>query len=76
MTEPNSPSSRIAGEIRAALARARIPQTDVADALNMSQASVSRRLTGDTPLDVNELQVIADLVGVPMVEFLRAGAPT
>lgn len=72
MAEPPdaSYSFRVAAEIRSLLARHRIPQTDVADTLDMSQASVSRRLTGETPLDVNELQAIASRIGVPITDLL------
>lgn len=59
-----SATVRIADNIRAEMARKRLTQGDLAEHLNCSQAAVSRRLSGHTPFDVNELQTIADLLGV------------
>jgi transcriptional regulator with XRE-family HTH domain len=61
---------RVASTIRAELARRRIPQTLVAERLNLSQATVSRRLTGEYPFDVDELEVIAELLGMTPSELI------
>ena len=61
---------RVASTIRAELARRRIPQTLVAERLTLSQATVSRRLTGEYPFDVDELDVIADLLGMTTAELV------
>lgn len=65
-TTATTATGRVAATVRAELARRRISQTAVSERLEMSQASVSRRLTGDTPWDINELAAIADLIGVPL----------
>lgn len=66
--------SEVAGRnIRAEMARRGISQTDLAHRLNLSQAAVSKRLRGVTPLDVNELYSIGTLLDVP-VSVLMAGA--
>jgi transcriptional regulator with XRE-family HTH domain len=52
--------------------RQRIRQPVIAAALGLSQASVSRKLTGHTPLTVDELAVVADVLGVDLVELVKA----
>ena len=63
-------TARVAATIRAELARRRIPQTIVAERLGMSQPSLSRRLTGDTPFDVNELAIVAEILGIPLATLI------
>jgi transcriptional regulator with XRE-family HTH domain len=64
--QTNVTAVRVAGEVRAAMARRGVSQTALAGALGMSQAAVSRRLRGAIPLDVKELAAIAEILGVPM----------
>jgi len=64
--------TRAAGEVRAALARANITQTEVAERTGRSQAYWSRRLTGETPLDVSDLDLIAAITGVPVASLVSA----
>lgn len=68
----STPHEAVAAEVRAALARNKIRQGAVAEALSLSRASVSRRLKGERPFTVPELLVIADLAGVEPSEFFRA----
>jgi len=63
-----------AGEIRAQLARSRRTQAELADHLGLSNAAVSRRLSGFTPIDVNEIEAIADFLGVPASQLMRAAS--
>jgi transcriptional regulator with XRE-family HTH domain len=53
----------IAAEIRAQLARARITQSTLAQRLGVSRAWVSRRLSGEVPLSVGDVAVIARKLG-------------
>lgn len=46
------------------MARCRIPQVKVAEALGISQVAVSRRLNGRVPFSVPELDTVARLLGV------------
>lgn len=62
----------IAAEIRAELARQKRTQKDLAEAIHISEVGVSRRLSGVTPLDVNEVYAIAEWLGVPVEQFLAA----
>lgn len=52
------------------MADAAVSQTRLAEGLGMSQSSVSRRLTGEAPFDVNELGAIADILGVTVADLL------
>lgn len=74
MTHKRRLTEDVAGNVRAEMARRRIGQPQIAQALGLSQASVSRRLMGQTPIDVNELEVIAQVLDVPISTLLPATA--
>ncbi|HEY0889595.1 MAG TPA: helix-turn-helix domain-containing protein [Nocardioides sp.] len=63
---------QVAAEIRAEMARQRKTGVDLARLLQCSQQSASRRLNGGLGLDLDELPVIADWLGVPLVNLLAA----
>jgi transcriptional regulator with XRE-family HTH domain len=63
---PNNPTALVAANLRAELGRADISGVQLAQALGVSQAWVSRRITGSTPLDVEDLVSIADVLDVPV----------
>ena len=63
---------RVAANIRAELARKGISQADLAATLHKSQPTVSRRLLGRVPFSVDELDIIAGVLGVPMAELVAA----
>ncbi len=69
MTQPE-PLSRVeatlkvARNVRSALAWKDITHRTVVDALGMSPSAVSRRMTGETALDVADLIIIANMVGL------------
>lgn len=67
-------TDQVAANVRGELARRRLGQVQIAQALGISQAAVSRRLNGSVPLDVNELAVIARLLGVSAADLLPAAA--
>lgn len=67
-------SEIVAAEVRAELARRKIPQSGLVGILQMSEVSVSRRLRGETPFDVNELAAVAEFLGVPVAQFLPQAA--
>lgn len=69
-SQPPSATVRLADNVRAEMARQRLTQFDLARALNLSQAAVSRRLSGLTPFDVNEVQAVGDLLGLPATVLL------
>lgn len=67
-------SQQVAEAVRVELARRRIPQTALADALRLSQATVSRRLTGRAPFELDEIPVVAQLLGVSVGDLIKDAA--
>lgn len=76
---PNQPdrlTEQVAAEVRAYMARGRINQTQLAEALGLTQSSVSKRLRGVIAFDVNELQQVAEVLGVHPAVLLGGNAPS
>lgn len=69
MPDRQSPRGRVAAEVRAEMARARVSGNALARIVGKSQAYWSRRITGDVAFDVDDLAIIAGLLGVPIVRF-------
>ncbi len=67
-------TDRVAANIRAEIARQRLSQSTVAGAVAMSPAALSQRLTGKTPIDVNELERLAVALNVPAESLLGKSA--
>lgn len=60
--------------IRAEMARRRVSQRHMAEQLGISQAAFSYRMSGKTPLDINELDTIAKTLGVPVESLVKDAA--
>ncbi|MGH2866782.1 MAG: helix-turn-helix domain-containing protein [Solirubrobacteraceae bacterium] len=60
----------VAERVRAQMGRRRISQHQLADKLGRSQSYVSRRCRGVDPLDVEELEAIAEALQVPIAELI------
>jgi len=75
MTVPERDTSSlresVAAEIRAQLARRRLSGRQAAAMLGWTSPYLSRRLTGEVPFDVSDLEAIAGLLGVPVASFLQ-----
>lgn len=56
--------------VRALMAADQITQRDAAERLGMSQQALSGRLTGRTPWDVNDLDALAGLLDVEVLDLL------
>lgn len=54
----------VAANIRAEMARRRLPQTALADRLGITQQAVSMKLAGRRPLTDTEVSTIADFLSV------------
>lgn len=67
-----SHAERAAAEVRAALARNKITQTNLAAQTERSQAYWSRRLNGTLPLSVDDLAKIAEITGTPIGKLAGA----
>jgi transcriptional regulator with XRE-family HTH domain len=61
----------VAGEVRAALARQRFSGRQAALRLGWTPPYLSRRLIGEIPFDVADLQAIADLLELPITVFFE-----
>ena len=59
----------IAENVRAVVARRRIRQTAIAEHLGLNQQQVSRRLNGQVPISAAELQLLAQLLEVPVADL-------
>ena len=62
----------LAGNARAALARARITTSSLASQTGKSRAYWSRRLDGTHSLTTDDLVALSDLTGVPVTDLVRA----
>lgn len=72
---PKQLTETVAAEIRAELARRNISRTDAAAALGISRNLLWQRLRGESPFTVDELEAMAELIGVPVSTFLRENTP-
>lgn len=60
----------VAAEVRAHMGRQRMTQTALATHMGVSQGYISRRLTGEVPFTVTELDEIARILTVPISDLL------
>jgi transcriptional regulator with XRE-family HTH domain len=65
-------SERVAEEIRAQMGRKQKTGADLARALGKSQAWISYRLSGKQAIDLNDLEAIAGVLGVPVADLFPA----
>jgi transcriptional regulator with XRE-family HTH domain len=56
----------VAANIRAESARRRVRQSDLAEAVGLSQATISRKLSGQVPLTIDEVYAVAEVLHVPV----------
>lgn len=71
---PDSLTLRVAAEIRAEMARQRMTQVRLSEALGLSQPQVAKRLKGEIAFDTTELETVARTLGVPVTHFFPAVA--
>lgn len=64
----------VAREVRGELARVRVPSRRVGELLGLSGQSVCHRLNGRIPFRQEELDAIADMLGIPVTVFTNAMA--
>lgn len=62
----------VAQEVRAAMGRKRYTQTRLAALTGISQTRLSRRLSGEVPFDILELDRVAAALGVRVVELVSS----
>jgi transcriptional regulator with XRE-family HTH domain len=61
---------RIAGEVRAEMARQGKTQLELAEAIGITQPTVSYKLRATSAIHAEELVMIANWLGVPAAQFL------
>lgn len=61
---------RAAEEIRALLARRRISAAELARRTGLKQSTLARRMTGETAFDLDDLELIASVLGVSVAQLL------
>ena len=65
----------VAEEIRVLMARQRMSGRGLARAAGLNEATVSRRLNAEYPFDVDELERIAAIFGVPITALFGSSGP-
>lgn len=70
-TEAMTFNAALAEEIRAAMARQRLKQRQLGEVLGLSHAQVSQRLAGWVPMRADEIDAIADFLGLGIAELVR-----
>lgn len=75
MPDMSSPTGRVAAEVRGELGRRRISTSRLARDLESSQSYWDRRVRGIVPFDVEDLQKVADYLGLHPARFLGGWAP-
>lgn len=68
-------NTRAAAEIRGLMAASRKTSKDLALALGISQSSASRRMNGQTILELNEVETIANWLEVPVMRIIAPQSP-
>lgn len=70
MSSQLTTAQRVAGALRAEMARQRKTGLDLAQLLNCSQSSASRRMTGEVTLDLDEVGAISEWLDIPIATLL------
>jgi transcriptional regulator with XRE-family HTH domain len=71
----NHPAAQsVANEVRAEMARQRKTQLELAEALGVNAHTAGRRIRGEVPFDVVELESISSWLGVPITQLWPSGA--
>lgn len=73
--ETQSYSEQVAGEVRAAIGRANLTQSAVSAKTGISGATLSRKLSGKVAFDVEELNLIAQALGLVTYELMPRTRP-
>lgn len=67
---------RTAEEIRVILARRKMSAAELARRTGIRQQNLSRRMTGETAFDLDDLEVIAQALGVKVSDLVNDGGGT
>ena len=64
-----------ADNVRAEMARRRVTQSQLAEALGIGQPAVSGKLKGRSPFDIDELATISEFLHVPLAALIGIDDP-
>lgn len=64
-------SYRVALAVREHLRRAGKTQLDVVDATGIPRTTLNRRMTGNSPFTISELELIAAFLGITVTEIMQ-----
>jgi transcriptional regulator with XRE-family HTH domain len=67
---PATLSDLVAEEVRALMARRKVSGRELADLLGVSPSWISYRLNGKQPIDLNDLERIANALEVPILTLI------
>lgn len=67
----NTPTDRLADEIRAEMKRKRLTQERVAQAVGLSTGAYSSRLNGHTPWRFGEVEQVCAALDVDLADLIR-----
>lgn len=67
-------AAAVSSEIRAAMARNRISGVELAKKAGVSQNYISKRLRDEMPFTLNDVEVIANILGLTFEELATAAA--
>lgn len=67
-------NEEVADRVRGVAAERRLSRTQIAETLQVTPMSLSRRLNGKTPLTAAELSTLSDLLEVPVGRFFGENA--
>jgi transcriptional regulator with XRE-family HTH domain len=75
LTTSRTLSDRVAEEIRVMMARRLLKQSELAKLLDTNDQWLSVRLRGRQPIDLNDLERIADALGADVADLIPSGPP-
>lgn len=70
---PRPLAERVVEEIRVAMARQRINQVELAARMHVAQPWISRRLSGKTPITLDDIERLAEGLRLDVDELLAPG---
>lgn len=73
--ERHSLAQRVAAELRAEMARQRMTTPRLAHAAGITTSTLRRRLSGESSLTFDEVQTIADCLGINAMRLITTAAP-
>jgi transcriptional regulator with XRE-family HTH domain len=65
------PAERVGLEVKVRMIRTGVKRTELAEVLHLSRTAISRRLNGEIPFDVTELELVAGLLGTTSDALVR-----